>query len=54
VQHRSFSTKFRLGKDELFANEKQESRISMEDYVIALVNELEKPEHRKQRFSVGY
>ena len=46
--------KFRLGKDELIANEKQESRISMEDYAIALVNELEKPEHRKQRFSVGY
>jgi putative NADH-flavin reductase len=46
--------KFRLGKDELIANEKQESRISMEDYAIALVNELEKPEHRQQRFSVGY
>jgi uncharacterized protein len=46
--------KFRVGKDELIANEKQESRISMEDYAIALVNELEKPEHRKQRFSVGY
>jgi putative NADH-flavin reductase len=46
--------KFRLGKNELIANEKQESRISMEDYAIALVNELEKPDHRKQRFSVGY
>lgn len=46
--------KFRLGKDELIANEKQESRISMEDYAIALVNEMEKPDHRKQRFSVGY
>jgi uncharacterized protein len=48
------TAKFRLGKDELIANEKQESRISMEDYAIALVNELERPEHRKQRFSVGY
>jgi uncharacterized protein len=46
--------KFRLGKNELISNEKQESRISMEDYAIALVNELEKPDHRKQRFSVGY
>jgi len=46
--------KFRLGKDDLIANEKQESRISMEDYAIALVNELETPKHRKQRFSVGY
>jgi putative NADH-flavin reductase len=46
--------KFRLGTDELVANEKHESRISMEDYAIALVNELEKPEHKRQRFSVGY
>ena len=46
--------KFRLGKDELIANAQQESRISMEDYAIALVDELEKPTHRRQRFSVGY
>jgi uncharacterized protein len=46
--------KFRLGKDELIANEQKESRISMEDYAIALVDELEKPRHRRQRFSVGY
>ena len=26
----------------------------MEDYAIALVDELEKPQHRRQRFSVGY
>lgn len=46
--------KFRLGKDELIANAQQESRISMEDYAIALVDELEKPSHHRQRFSVGY
>ena len=46
--------KFRLGKDELIANAQQESRISMEDYAIALVDELEVPRHRRQRFSVGY
>ena len=46
--------KFRLGKDELIANAEHESRISMEDYAIALVDELEKPRHRRQRFSVGY
>jgi putative NADH-flavin reductase len=45
---------FRLGKDELIANDRQESRISMEDYAVALVDELEKPAHRQQRFSVGY
>ena len=46
--------KFRLGKDELIANPQQESRISMEDYAIALVDELERPRHHRQRFSVGY
>jgi len=46
--------KFRLGNDELIADAQQESRISMEDYAIALVDELEKPRHRRQRFSVGY
>jgi putative NADH-flavin reductase len=46
--------KFRLGKDELIANAEQDSRISMEDYAVALVDELEKPRHRRQRFSVGY
>ncbi|MBV9940217.1 MAG: NAD(P)-dependent oxidoreductase [Acidobacteriaceae bacterium] len=46
--------KFRLGKDNLIADENGNSRISMEDYAIALVDELEKPEHLCQRFSVGY
>jgi uncharacterized protein len=45
---------FRLGKDNLIANEKGESQISMEDYAIAIVDELEKPAHKNQRFSVGY
>lgn len=46
--------KFRLGKNELISNDKGESRISMEDYAIALVDEIEKPAHRRQRFSIGY
>lgn len=46
--------KFRLGKDDLIADENGNSRISMEDYAIALVDELEKSEHLCQRFSVGY
>jgi uncharacterized protein len=48
------SGKFRLGTNELIANEKGESRISMEDYAIALVNELEHPAHKRARFTVGY
>jgi putative NADH-flavin reductase len=46
--------KFRLGQDNLVANEKGESRISMEDYAIAMVDELERHAHPRQRISVGY
>ena len=45
--------KFRLGKDELIANDKGSS-ISFEDYAIAAVDELEAPMHIRQRFTVGY
>lgn len=46
--------KFRLGTDQLIANEKGDSRISLEDYAIALVDELEKPGHERARFTIGY
>jgi putative NADH-flavin reductase len=46
--------KFRLGTKELVSDAKGESRISYADYAIALVDELEKPAHRKASFSVGY
>ncbi len=45
--------KFRLGKDQLLTNDKG-SNISAEDYAIALVDEIEKPAHSRQRFTVGY
>jgi putative NADH-flavin reductase len=45
--------KFRLGKDQLLTNDKGSS-ISWEDYAIAAVDELEKPAHVRQRFTVGY
>jgi uncharacterized protein len=46
--------KYRLGADQLIANEQGDSRISLEDYAIALVDELEKPQHERQRFTIGY
>ena len=46
--------KFRLGKDELLVAPDGQSRISMEDYAIAFVDELEQPKHSRQRFTVGY
>tara|TARA_R100000541_G_scaffold13653_9_gene22895 strand:- start:13414 stop:14025 length:612 start_codon:yes stop_codon:yes gene_type:complete len=44
---------FRLGKDALLSNA-QGSRISFEDYAVALVDEIEHPAHVRQRFTVGY
>lgn len=46
--------RFRLGKDDLVTDENGLSRVSMEDYAIALVDELEQGRHVRQRFSVGY
>jgi hypothetical protein len=45
--------KFRLGRDQLLTNDKG-SHISFEDYAIALADEIEKPAHSHQRFTVGY
>ena len=45
---------FRTGSDELISNAQGESRISMEDYAIALVDELEQGKNRRKRVSVGY
>ncbi|CAN7691891.1 NAD(P)-dependent oxidoreductase [Bosea sp. LjRoot237] len=45
---------FRLGKDQLLVDGKGQSRISAEDYAVALVDELEAPAHARQRFTVGY
>jgi len=46
--------KFRLGTTNLIANEKGESRISFEDYAVALVDEIEKPAHERGQLSIGY
>ncbi len=46
--------KFRLGKDAVLIGADGKSRISIPDYAIALVDELEDPRHVRQRFTVGY
>lgn len=46
--------KFCLGKDNLLADKDGNSFISMEDYAIALVDEIEKPQHIKMRFTIAY
>ncbi len=45
---------FRLGDDKLIVDEKGQSRISAEDYAVALIDELEKPRHIGKRFTIGY
>ncbi len=45
--------KFRLGGDQLLANERGSS-ISFEDYAVAMADEIEKPAHSRERFTVGY
>ena len=46
--------KFRLGNDELIAAADGKSWISMEDYAIAMLDEIEQPKHVRERFTVGY
>jgi uncharacterized protein len=46
--------KFRLGGDSLITDEQGKSRVSFEDYAVALVDELEKPAHERSRFTIGY
>ena len=45
---------FRLGKDNLIVDEKGDSNISVEDYAIAMLDEVEKPQHHMERFTIGY
>jgi len=46
--------KFRIGTKTLIADDKGESRISFEDYAVALVDELERPSHERAQFTIGY
>jgi putative NADH-flavin reductase len=46
--------KFRLGGDQLLTDANGKSRITFEDYAIAMVDEVEKPSHIRKRFTVGY
>jgi putative NADH-flavin reductase len=45
---------FRLGGDRVIVDDKGESRISMEDYAVAVIDEAERPQHVGRRFTIGY
>ena len=46
--------KFRLGTDQLLTAADGKSSISFEDFAVALADEIERPAHIRQRFTVGY
>ncbi|MFL6659626.1 MAG: NAD(P)-dependent oxidoreductase [Massilia sp.] len=46
--------KFRSSPDQLLIDAEGNSRISVEDFAVAMVDELEQPAHARQRFTVGY
>jgi uncharacterized protein len=46
--------KFRLGIDQLLTAADGKSSISFEDFAVALADEIERPVHIRQRFTVGY
>ena len=46
--------KFRIGKDDLVVGVNGDSNISVEDYAVARVDELEQKHHHKERFTIGY
>lgn len=46
--------KFRLGLDDLLRQSDGTSSISVEDYAVAMIDELENPKHQHKRFTVGY
>ncbi|GAB3877732.1 NAD(P)-dependent oxidoreductase [Microbispora bryophytorum] len=46
--------RYRVGGDELVVDAEGESRISMEDLAVALLDEAEHPRHHRTRFTVAY
>lgn len=45
---------YRVGSDSLLVDAAGESRISMEDFAVALLDEAEAPKHTHERFTVAY
>lgn len=46
--------RFRLGGDSLVSDGDGNSRISVQDYAVAMLDELEQPRHGNRRFTVAY
>jgi len=48
------TNQFRIGEEYLLANEKGESAISMEDFAVGILDEVENESFPKKRFTIGY
>ena len=45
---------FRRSVDDLIVDANGDSRISVQDFAVAMIDEVEQPAHRRGRFTVGY
>jgi len=45
---------YRVGKDQLLKNKEGESKISTQDYAVAMLDELQHPQHIRERSTVAY
>ncbi len=46
--------RYRQGEDRLLKDAKGESKISTQDYAVAMLDELDSPRHHRERFTVAY
>jgi uncharacterized protein len=54
IQPATRTGKYRVSTEQLVTDEKGESRISAEDYAVAMLDEIEKPRFIRQRFTAAY
>ncbi len=48
------TTKYRLGTEDLLTDKNGDSRISIEDFAMAILDEVERPSFERKRFTVVY
>jgi uncharacterized protein len=54
IQPGTRTGKYRTGTEQLVTDAKGESRISAEDYAVAMIDEIEKPQFIRKRFTAAY
>ncbi|MEE8413157.1 MAG: NAD(P)-dependent oxidoreductase [Dehalococcoidales bacterium] len=45
---------FQLGKDQVLKDKNGDSKISRQDYAVAMLDEMENPKHSGERFTIAY